>query len=236
MPPPCRRWGTGGELSPRTVRLCHTVVSQALEQARRWGLVARNVAADATVPRVAQGRDHPALGRHAPAPPRHRSRHRCRLRAVPPGAGRDGLPALRGAGTPVDRLDSRPASFGSVALAIVGGKVIEKDTKSHQARRIAIDPATLASLETHRQRSRTVRWRSGVVLARTPSSSPRRLPAGPWRPDVVTNRFIRLCRKAGVRTCACTTCATSSPRTLAPRGRPSRRSAPGSATATWRPR
>ncbi|HZQ28155.1 MAG TPA: hypothetical protein VFA94_10700 [Acidimicrobiales bacterium] len=38
-------------LSARTVRLCHTVVRQALDQARKWGFVAFNVASDATLPR-----------------------------------------------------------------------------------------------------------------------------------------------------------------------------------------
>ena len=42
----------GGLLSPRTVRYCHTVVSQVLDQARPWGMVARNVATDARVPRA----------------------------------------------------------------------------------------------------------------------------------------------------------------------------------------
>jgi integrase len=49
----------GGPLSARTVRLCHTVVSQTLDQARRWGLVARNVAADATVPKTRKGEIDP---------------------------------------------------------------------------------------------------------------------------------------------------------------------------------
>ena len=38
-------------LSPRTVRICHTVIRQALEQARKWGLIARSPAVDATPPR-----------------------------------------------------------------------------------------------------------------------------------------------------------------------------------------
>src|SRR5690606_34396293 len=38
-------------LSARTVRICHTVVRQSLEQARRWGLIARSPAVDATPPR-----------------------------------------------------------------------------------------------------------------------------------------------------------------------------------------
>jgi len=40
----------GRGLSARTVRMCHTVMRQSLEPARRWGLIARNPALDATPP------------------------------------------------------------------------------------------------------------------------------------------------------------------------------------------
>jgi integrase len=40
----------GRGVSSRTVRICHTVMRQSLEQARRWGLIARNPAVDATPP------------------------------------------------------------------------------------------------------------------------------------------------------------------------------------------
>ncbi len=85
------------------------------------------------------------------------------------------------------------------SLAIVEGKVIEKDTKTHQARRIAIDPATLAALEMHLARSRCRAEELGATLAADAfifsSDDYRQLP---WRPDVVTNRFLRLSRKVGV--------------------------------------
>jgi integrase len=85
------------------------------------------------------------------------------------------------------------------ALAIVDRKVIEKDTKTHQARRIAIDPATLAALETHRlqieDRARELNVPLGHDALVFSSDDYRQKP---WRPDVVTNRFIRLCRKAGM--------------------------------------
>ena len=38
------------------------------------------------------------------------------------------------------------------SIALVGGKPVEKNTKGHQSRRIAIDPATVAALEMHRAR------------------------------------------------------------------------------------
>jgi len=37
-------------LSGRTVRICHTVMRQSLDQARKWGVIARNPARDATPP------------------------------------------------------------------------------------------------------------------------------------------------------------------------------------------
>lgn len=40
----------GSGLSARTVWICHTVVRQSLEQARKWGLIARSPAVDATPP------------------------------------------------------------------------------------------------------------------------------------------------------------------------------------------
>jgi hypothetical protein len=44
----------GKPLSPRTVRLCHVLLRQALAQAKRWGLLASNPAEDATPPRDAR--------------------------------------------------------------------------------------------------------------------------------------------------------------------------------------
>ena len=85
------------------------------------------------------------------------------------------------------------------ALAIVDGKAIEKDTKTHQARRMAIDPATLAALEAHRLHAEDRAQRLGIALADDALLfCPDDYGQKPWRPDVVTNRFIRLCRKAGV--------------------------------------
>lgn len=44
-----RGW-KGGPLSPRTVRMTHVALSQALSQAVRWGMIAFNPAAEATLP------------------------------------------------------------------------------------------------------------------------------------------------------------------------------------------
>lgn len=189
---------SGGELAPRTVRLCHTVVSQTLDQARRWGLVARNVAADATVPKSRKGEI---------VPPTIDTLRRLLLTAADAefalylrvlaatGCRRSEVLALRWPDVEFATGELRIRR----ALAIVDGTVVEKDTKSHQSRRIAIDPATVAALGSHRAQIDDGARQLGVVIAEDGfvfSSDDYR--QKPWRPDVVTNRFIRLCRKSGV--------------------------------------
>jgi len=192
--------GTGGELSPRTVRLCHTVVSQTLDQARRWGLVARNVAADATVPRSRKGEIVPpsvdTLRHLLVTAVEVDAEFALYLRVLAAtGCRRSEVLALRWTDVELATGELRIRR----ALAIVDSKVIEKDTKTHQARRIAIDPATLAALETHRLQIEDRAEQLGIALADDAllfcSDDYRQKP---WRPDVVTNRFIRLCRRAGV--------------------------------------
>lgn len=190
----------GGPLSARTVRLCHTVVSQTLDQARRWGLVARNVAADATVPKTRRGDIDPpsvdTLRQLLDAAVAYDVQFALYLRVLAAtGCRRSEVLALRW--TDVEFVSGELKIRRS--LAIVGGKVIEKDTKSHQARRIAIDPATLAALEMHRVDLVRRADELGATLdadALLFSADDHR--QRPWRPDVVTNRFLRLCRKTGV--------------------------------------
>lgn len=190
----------GAPLSPRTVRLCHTVVSQVLDQARRWGLVARNVAADATVPKGRRSEVEPpsvdTLRRLLDAAAAYDPDFGMYLRLLAAtGCRRSEVLALRWADVDHAAGELRVRR----ALAIVDGKVIEKGTKTHQSRRIAVDPATLAALEMHQERmreraalARSTLTHEAMVFAGDPSGD------RPWRPDVVTNRFIRLCRRCGV--------------------------------------
>lgn len=89
------------------------------------------------------------------------------------------------------------------SVAIVDGAVGGEghQVPSGQARRIAIDPATVAALEMHRTDVCGRATVLGVDLAMDAlvfSFSADDMRQRPWRPDVVTNRFLRLCRKAGV--------------------------------------
>lgn len=183
-------------LSARTVRICHTVVRQSLEQARRWGLIARSPAVDATPPRSIRTEVTPPtvdevvqlLDAAHEADPAFgtflwlKSATGCR---------RGEMCALRWSDVDLDR----PELSIRRAITQVGRELIEKDTKTHQSRRVALDEATVGLLRQHRLRQREealalgVRLADDALLFATPEG-------GPWRPDVCTNRFGRL--RAGI--------------------------------------
>lgn len=85
------------------------------------------------------------------------------------------------------------------ALVDEGGQVLEKDTKTHQARRIALGAETVAKLAEHRLRMEERALECGTELIGdsyvfTSSANG----AEPWRPDTTTHRFIRARRRAGL--------------------------------------
>ncbi len=182
-------------LSGRTVRICHTVLRQSLEQARKWGVISRNPARDATPPSV---------GHHEISPPSV-----TQVRALVERALDDEFPDFgvylwllavtgcrRGEGC---ALRWRDVSWGTSDLLIrrsiahVGSEIVEKGTKTHQARRVALDAGTLDLLRQHQLRCQELALRVGVRLddeAFLFSEDPDF--ATPWRPDVCTNRFGRL--------------------------------------------
>jgi integrase len=189
---------TGRGLSVRTVRICHTVLRQSLEQARRWGFIARSPAVDASPPpqhrhevtlptveqvlRLVDGalEDDPAFGTYLWV-----------MSAT--GCRRGEACALRW--TDVD-LDCREMTIRR-AIVLVGGTLREKDTKTHQSRRVALDEATVALLCRHRLRQRETALALGVPLADDALLFAD--PEGrPWRPDVCTNRFGRLRARLGL--------------------------------------
>jgi integrase len=179
-------------LSTRTVRICHTVLRQSLEQARRWGFIARSPAVDASPPPQRRAEvipptpaevlqlldagfeEDPAFGTYLWV-----------LAAT--GCRRGEACALRWSDVDLDR--------GEVAIrrsiSLVAGELREKDTKTHQSRRMAIDEGTVGVLRTHRRRQREIALALGVGVADDAFvfGEPE---GGPWRPDVCTNRFGRL--------------------------------------------
>ena len=188
----------GRGLSVRTVRICHTVLRQSLEQARRWGFIARSPAVDAspppqrreevTPPTVEQVltlldaayEEDPAFGTYLWV-----------ISAT--GCRRGEVCALRW--TDVD-LDRRELSVRRAIVQVEGG-LREKDTKTHQSRRLALDEATVALLRQHRLRQREQALALGVGLA-DDALLFSNAEGQPWRPDVCTNRFCRLRGRLGL--------------------------------------
>ena len=94
--------------------------------------------------------------------------------------------------------------FEAVVLLVRRGVVrgpdglVEKDTKTHAARRIALDRGTLEVLRAHRERCDSVAAACGVVLAKDAfvfSASPDG--STPWQPENLTSGFRRLAKAVG---------------------------------------
>ncbi|MGH9184354.1 MAG: hypothetical protein ACRD0U_00825 [Acidimicrobiales bacterium] len=80
-----------------------------------------------------------------------------------------------------------------------GGGWLEKDTKTHQSRCIALDAATLAVLQDHRARLDeradtigTTPMTDGYLFSRQADGSV------PWMPNHQSQRFKQLCRRVGL--------------------------------------
>jgi len=90
----------------------------------------------------------------------------------------------------------------TISRAIVEGErgaLVEKDTKTHSARRIALDPQTAEELSTHRSRCAERALACGAslgedayVFSRSPDGTK------PLVPTDVTNGFIRVRRQVGL--------------------------------------
>lgn len=187
-------------LSPKSVRNAHGIVRRACAQAVRWGWIATNPAADATPPPLRQPEIHP------PAPAEVAGVIDAAQRVDPDFAMFLWLAATTGARRgELAALQWRDIDFDAGelvverALVAVSGELIVKDTKTHQARRIALGVPTIARLREHRaralERATTGGYELGPMLWLFPS------PAGtPWHPDTISARYRRLAKAAGVST------------------------------------
>ncbi|HLG66561.1 MAG TPA: tyrosine-type recombinase/integrase [Acidimicrobiales bacterium] len=193
----------GKALSAATVRQVHAIVRRALQQGVRWGWIATNPASLASPPRVrsrelappepaevvtliqaAESAD-PDLG--------------CFLHlAATTGARRGELCGLRW--KDVD-LDAGTLTISRSVVEAAHSVLVEKDTKTHASRRLALDPDTVDSLRRHRKR---VDERVGACDAELSENAYvfSAEPDGtrPWAPNDVTKDFIRLRNRAGLTT------------------------------------
>jgi integrase len=188
-------------LAPSTIKSYHGVLSSALGQAVKWGLVNRSVAPLATLPTVeARGmtipdvetvrvlvttaeENDPVLGTAI-------------MLAALTGCRRGELLGLRW--SDVDREQMVLHVQRSIKREEFGRVLRAGPTKTHQARKIALDSVTLAVIDTHRMRAEGWAEDAGVSLGRDGYMLTEDASGGnPMAPDTLTHRFSRLAVRAG---------------------------------------
>ena len=192
--------GTARPLAPGTVRRIHVILRRALAQGVKWGWIGVNPAAAATPPKVPKPDIKPPTGEQL-----GRVLHRAfdeqpelacyLLIAAATGARRSEVVALRW--TDID-VQQRTVSIRRGVVMGPDG-LVEKDTKTHSARRVSLDARTSSVLSDHLARMRHRGEVCGVELR--PDSFVFSNAAGctePWFPDTVSRSFKRLCRREGI--------------------------------------
>jgi integrase len=187
-------------MSPATIRQIHSVISGALSTAVRWDWIGSNPAALAKKPRQP---------RPQPKPPSAAQAARIIAAAwesdqawgtlvwlvMVTGIRRGELMALRF--TDVD-LDSGVLEVRR-SYVYRAGVGVEKDTKTHQIRRIALDETTVELLRAHRDQLAERCAALGFTLAEDAfvfSYQPDH--ARPCNPDAVSHRYVRMCAALGI--------------------------------------
>ena len=187
-------------LQPVSIRKSHAILSAAFNQAVKWGWLERSPVLRASPPSVRQ---------NEVVPPRPEELARILAEcektnpelgsiiyvAVTTGCRRGELCGLRW--PDVDFESGTLVVARSVSDA--GGTVEIKGTKTHAARRLALDSGTLDVLRRRRERAEEAARSADVEL--TPSSyvwSQDIAATQPWRPDRVTGQFVVIRERLGL--------------------------------------
>ncbi len=196
-----RSGGPGGTaLAPNTVTRAHALLRRALAQGVKWGWLSVNPAANASPPRARkQQLDLPdpvdvarLIGAAAKVNPSLPTYFRL---AAATGARRAELCALRW--KHVD-LDKRRITIAR-SIAEVGGELIEKDTKTHQVRKVTIDEETAALLVAHRDACEELATKCGASVESNSFLFSHEVDfSKPWRPNYATLAFGRLRDELGL--------------------------------------
>jgi integrase len=187
-------------LTPLTVRKSHAILSAAFNQAMKWGWLDRNPIAR-TSPPTTRGREiHPPtpaeLGRLFDAcAEAHPDLGTLIYVAATTGARRGELCGLRWSDVDLDLATVTIAR----SISDAGKVVAVKDTKTHQARRLALDPSTVAVLQEHRELAEQRAGAAGVTLGPWAYVWSQDLGSStPYRPDRVTGAFCYLRDRLGL--------------------------------------
>ncbi len=196
-----RSGGPGGKpLAPNTVIRAHAVLRRALAQGVKWGWLTVNPAANASPPHSRKqhlelpdpaevARLIAAAAKVNPSLPTY-----FRLAAAT-GARRAELCALRW--KHVD-LDKRRVTIAR-SIVEVGGELIEKDTKTHQVRKVTVDEETAALLVAHCDACADLATKCGRSIGRNSFLFSHQVGfSKPWRPNYATLAFGRLRDELGL--------------------------------------
>ena len=196
---------TGHECKPLaegTIRKVHYIISGAFKKAKYWGWVAVSPIDQAEPPAPAPARPQPPSAEDATAI-LNRAWYNDRewgtqvWLSMVTGSRRGEICALRWRHLDLDNGVLHMES----AIAQDGSEIWEKDTKSHQDRRIVLDPQTVELLAEHWERCTKRTQAIGIdlpkdayVFSNEPDGST------PLKPSSVTQRYRRLVRSLGVNT------------------------------------
>jgi integrase len=168
------------ELAPATIRQVHSILRRGLRQAVRWQWIPANPAINATLPRIRRDEVSPPSPETirlllATAMDHDPTLGVLLITAAATGLRRGELCGLKWGD--VDLARSRLVVTRSVAAVPSG--TIEKSTKTHASRRLALDESTVRVLAEHHDRSTQPGQRRGrKTRRRTATSSADRQTAG----------------------------------------------------------
>jgi integrase len=192
---PCR------PLSSSSIRATHWILSAAFARAVRWRWLGRN---------PIEGTEPPAPVRSNPSPPSPVEAARLLnaswedpewgafvWTAMTTGARRGELCSLKREDVDLDA----GTLFVRTGLKLVEGRLVRSETKTHQQRRIALDPETVEVLREYMARVD----RRAELLDLTVSENAYLFtlsPDGstPLAPDTATQRYDRMAKRLGIRT------------------------------------
>lgn len=187
--------GLRAELAPKTIRNIHAILRRALTQAQRWGWISTNPATLASPPRVERPDIVPPAREDVAAFLAHT------LLIDPDDGTLYWLAAVTGArrgelcGLRWTDLDTDAGTLLiQRAVVQVGGETVVKDTKTHQARRIALDGATLELLAQHRARAIDTADAAGITFITDTWIFTNPKTGSHLHPDTITARYRAHCQ------------------------------------------